>query len=70
MYTADVIDGWNWSITMYFGVSPKLTLECGNCEFTWQTRPPLIDYPKVICPACNKVNKVPIVIGDGRGPGL
>jgi len=62
MHTAEVLDGWNWSITMLFGISSKLTLRCGNCEFKWKTRPTLIDHPTVICPACNEVNTVPIVI--------
>ena len=55
--------GWNTSpIAALFGKGPKLTLTCGKCGFIWQKRPIYnVDNPRMICPACNTVNLIPLV---------
>lgn len=58
---AKSVSGFNMSISMLFGKSPLLTIVCGNCQYTFQTRTPTIDYAKALCPACNCLNKLPLI---------
>jgi hypothetical protein len=48
----------SWNLNIFSG--PKMTITCGNvdCGHTFKDRPPLINYPTSICPACRAVNKI------------
>lgn len=57
--------GWN----MCLWGSPKWHIRCGNCGADFKTRIPMIDRPRIICPACRALNEVPVIvgtIGEGR----
>jgi DNA-directed RNA polymerase subunit RPC12/RpoP len=59
---------WNTSITTLWGKSPKVEMICGKCSYHFSKRFDLIEfkvgYPRVICPYCNTLNSVPIVMED------
>lgn len=57
--------GWSMSILQIFGFGPKMTVECGRCYHVFKKRIPLIDYPKLKCPECGVLNKMPLVVEDG-----
>lgn len=52
------------SPSMLFGLSPKVTMICGNCSHAFSKRFKMIelyyDNPKTRCPDCNTLNVVPI----------
>jgi hypothetical protein len=56
---------WNMSISLLWGKSPKVSLICGKCSYTFSKRFELIALkhrnPKVLCPCCNTRNYIPIV---------
>jgi len=52
----------SWNFNLFSG--PKWTIVCGNCEATFEKRIPLIDYPTVVCPHCNAINELNLVLGD------
>ena len=55
---------WNTSISMLWGKSPKAKMFCGKCSYYFKKRFDMVEIrkrnPKVICPACQTVNVVPI----------
>lgn len=59
-------DGWNMSISTLWGKSPKITMVCGKCSYTFSRRFESIDfrigYPKAMCPNCRTINYVPITV--------
>lgn len=62
MIWAKFVSGYNMSISMLFGKSPLLTVVCGKCEYTFDCRTPLMNYPTTVCPNCGTVNKLNIII--------
>lgn len=54
--------GWNWSLTQIFGVGPKLTVNCGECNLTFSKRIQLISNPGVQCKYCGAINIIPITV--------
>jgi hypothetical protein len=39
---------------------PKATLRCGACGADWSQKLPHVNRPQVPCPACGRLNVVPI----------
>ena len=58
---AQSVSGYNMSVSMFFGKSPLLTIVCGDCRHTFQSRTPCVDYATVICPACSSLNRLNLV---------
>jgi hypothetical protein len=56
------VEGWNvsWNLNIFSG--PKLTIVCGNCELTFKKRVDVVDHPPALCPYCNAVNIIPVVV--------
>jgi hypothetical protein len=58
---------WNMSISMLWGKTPKVSMLCGKCYYSFSRRFEPIDfrngYPKALCPSCSAVNYVPITVG-------
>lgn len=54
--------GWNMSISMMFGKSPKFDIKCGKCVRWFSKRFDLDDLPNPIakCPYCRQYNEVPL----------
>jgi hypothetical protein len=52
--------GWNFSVTMLFGVGPKFDVICGRCDGGFSRRIPVVSYPVVRCP-CGVANKLNII---------
>lgn len=61
MIWAKYVEGWNMSISMLFGKSPKFTIQCGNCDHFYHDRVAIVDHPTSVCKSCGTVNKLPIV---------
>lgn len=59
---ASGLDGWNMSVSMLFGRSPKFDIRCGNCKRWFSRRFNLDDFPDPVakCPQCKAMNVVPI----------
>lgn len=53
--------GFNMSLSQLFGKGPKFTIRCGNCDVDFDKRIPMTDYPRVSCPNCGTVNRLPLV---------
>ena len=60
-------EGWNWSITMFFGWSPSFEITCGNCEYEFSARFKTHRRIEAICPACNIINVLPLEVGTMAG---
>lgn len=60
---------WNMSVSFLFGVTPKVTMICGECSYVFSKRFRQIDfqylrkYPQAICPACSVTDYVPLTVG-------
>lgn len=56
------VEGWNMSVSMLFGKSPKLDIKCGKCGGWFSRRFDLDDLPNPItrCPRCKTHNEIPI----------
>ena len=54
------VEGWNMSLTQLFGESPKFTIVCGNCQCAFKSRTELVDEPRVMCPHCSSINRIPL----------
>ncbi len=63
---AEVIGGFVTSVTTLFGVTPKLTLLCGEWGLSFKKRWTVAECkgrrPKATCPHCRAINKVDIYI--------
>ena len=55
-------EGFNMSIFQFFGSGPTFTITCGKCEFKFKKRIIMVNEPTVICPYCNAMNVLPLVI--------
>lgn len=57
---------WNMSISMLFGKTPKVGILCGNCgkyfSHRFDTNECIRKTPRVFCPYCDTINKIPIKI--------
>lgn len=56
------VEGWNMSISMLFGTSPKFHIQCGKCLRWFSRRFDMDDFPHPItkCPYCRTANEVPL----------
>ena len=52
---------YSWNLNLFSG--PKAEIECWNCRNIFDKRLPFRNRPRVVCPYCNGVNIIPIVIG-------
>jgi DNA-directed RNA polymerase subunit RPC12/RpoP len=59
------IEGFNMSIFQLFKNIPKMTITCGKCGFKFKKRIIMVDEPTVICPYCNVMNILPLVVERG-----
>lgn len=55
-------NGWNMSVSMIFGKSPKLDIQCGKCGKWFSRRFDLEEFPDPVtkCDYCRTVNMIPI----------
>ena len=55
-------DGWNMSLFQLFGSGPNFTITCGSCMATFKKRLSMVDNEGVVCPVCDDVNIMPLVV--------
>lgn len=58
--------GFNISVSMIVGLSPKYTVICGNCNKSFRSRFNLYLFPKVKCSHCGAINRLPLSV-DSEG---
>lgn len=61
--TPKAFRGWSMSLAQLFGSGPKFTITCGECDWTFKRRIPMIDEPGIDCPRCGTVNVLPVTVG-------
>ena len=52
----------NWSPSIIFGKSPKITFQCGKCGIYSSVRTNIKSVDKVVCPYCGEINKTHLTI--------
>ena len=50
----------SWNLNLLSG--PKFYIECGQCGAGFEERIRVMNYPRVCCPYCYTVNKLPLVV--------
>lgn len=65
MVNAKWVSAWNMSIACLWGKSPKITVICGKCNYSFSGRVPVIrgNSAKLLCPACNEINDTGLYCG-------
>jgi len=58
------MQGWSFTPLQLIGLTPKYTITCGECDFTFKNRIPMVDYPGIKCPNCGVINKLPVVVNN------
>ena len=64
MVKAKQYELWNMSVSMLFGVSPKITFKCGTCSHWSSGRASMANINRnngllIACPYCGETNKIP-----------
>lgn len=47
---------------MMFGIGPRVTITCGDCEGTFRKRAPLVTRPGIECSYCGAINVLPVQV--------
>lgn len=60
MVTVKDLVTWNFSVSMFFGKSPKIKYNCGSCDCYNEDRISLtairLGNPYVVCAKCGEIN--------------
>lgn len=69
--TAKNVESWSNSITVLFGYTPKMHIQCGKCMLWFHKRFPLRECegknPHAPCKECGTINRLPIMITYNSG---
>ncbi len=57
--------GMSMSLWQLFGYGPLFSINCGHCGATFQKRIAMIDNPRVECPRCKTLNRMPLEVDHG-----